>query len=135
MTDAQFTLKTESLEEARSAARRRIPSGYKIVSEKILSSGKNQAPTGTGDTVESAYKEAEAKAPANARLLGKREIVAPHRTTEVEARDKREAELLTKQSLEENERIGEIMVRVAGKKGFLGIECTGTRCRVLGYGP
>jgi len=110
-----LTIEAETLQEAR----KQLPTGVRVVSEKILSDGSPGKIQGTGDTKESALANARTKLPEDAKILEEKEIVTPgDRVVVNRASDE---ETLRSELQEQGLVVRTVKLEEAGKKGFLGV--------------
>lgn len=131
MEDETIEIEAGSLEEARG----RVPTGFRLTGEEILSDGRPQAVQGTAQTVEAAFQRACFRLPAEAEILGQRETMSPgQKSLQVAAFDEAEARSLAQAHLSVWGVILGIRLGNLGRKGFLGIgrqpntyEVTGTQ--------
>lgn len=119
-------VEAESLEKAREQIKSHVSQGLFILSEKVISDGKPRTVKGVAETMEVAYTKAHGEIPAHAEILEKRELVTPNRKViTVEAFDERGAESSARsqarQQLGRGAIVKSLKLRVAGRKGFLGL--------------
>jgi hypothetical protein len=126
MTERIIEIEAESLEQARERIRSQIPEGFHLLSEKVISDGKPKTVRVVAGTIEEAFAKAQSKVPNDADVLEKKEITAPQRKVIIiEAYDgydaRRRAEYQAKSQFGDAATVGSLKLKIAGKKGFLGI--------------
>lgn len=113
-------IEAETLEEAKSQLEAKAK-GIDILSMKIISDGKPQKVTGTADSIEAAYANAESKISDNAKIIEKNQLETPNSiVVVVEAFTEQEAKALAQREIK-SKRITAIKLKAAGKKGFMGM--------------
>lgn len=120
-TPSEFEVEADSPEGARRQARSRVPAGLKIASEEILDAGGTRTVQGVGGTVETAFQQAGKSLPPGAIEQERRITKPPIRVIEVTAPDESAAKNLAEGKIEPGESVARISVKVAGRKGFLGM--------------
>jgi hypothetical protein len=108
-----------SVDDASEVLMTKLPEGFIILSEEILSNGNLQTVEGIADTTEAAFSAAEAKVPANAEIAMRKERVVPLRKIlQVNAYDDEEAKESAR--LPSHSKIESVALNTEGRKGFLG---------------
>ena len=103
----------------------KIPEGFRLLSERIISDGKPKTVKATAETTEEAFTKAQSEIPNGADVLEKKELVAPERkVVTLDAFDEQNAGLSAR--VEARQLGGTATVRnfrlaIPGRKGFLGI--------------
>jgi len=123
MENKVMEIEATSLNAAREQAKANITKkGLRIVSEKILSDGKEQTVNAVADSVSAAFEIARGKIPEGAQVLKEHEMILPsQKSMEVEAFDEKNARTLARQMVDSTARIETLTMKKIGKKGFLGI--------------
>jgi len=126
-------IEADSLEQAREQLKSQIPRGLRLLSEKVVSSGRRKTCQGVGDTVEAAFGEARSKLPPSAKILEEKVCIPPsEETVMVEAFDEQRAERQAlanavwqasakMPTIEQSVRVKGLVLKSLGKGGFLGI--------------
>lgn len=114
-------IEDESLEGAKAIVTAQIPKGQRIRVERVLVDGKPQTVTGSAETFDAAFAEAQHVVPSTAKILSRTKMSAPDvKRVTIEAFDmssaKRQAEAQFK-----NARATNVTTTRLGRKGFLGI--------------
>jgi uncharacterized membrane-anchored protein YhcB (DUF1043 family) len=117
----------DTVGEAREILISRVPFGYRIESEKIISDGRPATITATGSTTELAFTKARTQIPSYATILEERELISPNREVIlVKAYDQKAAGLIALKQA--NTMFDASLITVEkrllvkeGRKGFLGI--------------
>lgn len=122
MGDQTLTVCAESVPEARELIRARVPEGFQIVSEDVLSKSGRKTVTSMGKTVEVAVEQARAKVPAHCTVLGI-EVVSNlgDAVVSAEAFSEDEARAIIKKELRPGAQLRSVQVVVASSRGLLGI--------------
>lgn len=114
-------VEADSLFEARKQVKSKMPEGFEIFSENILSDGNIKDIVAIGDTVETAYNEALSRLPPEVEIVEKKELVAPYRKNIViEAFDEQSAREQIKKENSKTARIENFNLLKQGKRGFFG---------------
>ncbi len=122
MNTQTIQVEAESVELARADLKTKIPAGFFIQSEEILSTGKIQTSRGMADTYTDAVSKAKANVPADSRALETKEVQkAEARTITVEAENEEAAQELVKGKIDKTDIVKSLKLTVPGKKGFWGI--------------
>jgi hypothetical protein len=117
-----FETTADSLQEARKQAVARIPQGFYLQSERVLSSGEPVKLKEAADESETALATLKAKVPKDARILEEKELQAPETTTvRVSAEDEKAARAQVEKTLDKGSVVKSVSMAIAGKSGFLGI--------------
>ncbi len=121
MIEKTMEIEAESLEEARKQVQSRMPQGFRLLSENVLSDGKPKTVKTSADTEEAAFAKAQSEIPTNADVLEKKELYSlGQQVIAVEASDEQSAMRQIKK--DRNATIlGPLKLVTLGKKGFLGI--------------
>jgi hypothetical protein len=117
-----YEISADSLQAARDEAAARMPEGFHLLSERVLSDGEPVMLTETAEESERAFAAARAKVPAGAHIVAEREVRAAELVTlrlaaESEASAREQAESKT----DETSTLQTVSLTLPGKKGFLGI--------------
>ena len=123
MTSIQsIEAEADSLSEARMQIKAKVPEGFEILSEKILSDGETKFEEGIADTVEAAFADAESKLPSGVEIVDRKQVSVPVRkNVVVEAFDERAAEEQVRRGFKfPGARIESVILMKMGKKGFFG---------------
>jgi hypothetical protein len=122
MTSPQsIEVEADSLLEARKKIQPRIPEGFAILSERIISDGKIESIINKADTIETAYKEALNKLPPDTEVVEKRELVTPYRkNVVVEAFDEQSASTKFRNEISKTAIVADVKLTKQGKKGIFG---------------
>ncbi len=126
MTQKTLEIAGRTLEEAREQLESRIPEGFLILSEQVISEGKPQTVKASAETTEAAFAKAQKDIPGDADIVVKRELAVPERRViGLEASDERNAESTARfqasREFGDTAILKSIKLVVAGSKGFLGI--------------
>jgi hypothetical protein len=123
MTSGQsIEVEADSLLEARRQVQSKVPDGFEILSETILSDGKIKRIQHKADTVETAYTEALSTLPPDVEVVEKKELVTPYRkTVVVEAFDEPSASAQVEKDISKTALVAHVTLVAQGKKGFLGV--------------
>ncbi len=122
MPEQVLDIEANTLQEARNIIRSKMPQGYYLLSEKILSDGQPKSVRGIGETIEIACANAQNRVPNEAEIIDTKELTVPHQSTiTVEAFDEQSAENQARQQIAEDATVKMIQVVTHGKKGFWGI--------------
>lgn len=123
MTSTQsIEVEADSLSEARNKVKAKVPEGFEILSEKILSDGKIESIRAIADTTEAAYEEALSRLPSEVEVVEKKKLKAPYqKTIVVEAFDEQSARAKVEKEITKTARIVNVNLLKQGKKGFLGM--------------
>lgn len=122
MKQETYKITADSLQAARDQARARIPEGFHLLSERVLSDGRPVTLTESAEKSESAFAAARAAVPAGAHIVAEKEVHGPEQVTlrlsaESEASARRQAESKT----DKTSVLQTVSLTIPGKKGFLGI--------------
>ena len=128
MKQETYEITADSLQAAREQAGARIPQGFYVLSERVLSDGQSVTLTETSKTSDIALATARAKVPAGAHIIAEKEIQTPEIvklsiSAKTEDLARRKAESKTDQTSV----LQAISLAVPAKKGFLGIGRTVNR--------
>jgi hypothetical protein len=122
MNNNVLEIEADSLQTARQQAKAKVPAGLFMLSETILSDGKQSTAKGVADSASAALEKARKDVPDGAEIVSEKELVpASHRSIELEAFDEQAASLSAKKMIDSTARIEGILVKTEGKKGFLGM--------------
>jgi len=122
MKQETFEIVAASLEEARSQAKAKIPQGYFVLSETVLSDGRAVTIRESAESTEAARIAARSKMPGGFRVEHEKETRRPEiKTIRVVADGEEVARSQAQSQLDKNSVIKKIMLAIPGKKGFLGI--------------
>ncbi|TSA55577.1 hypothetical protein D4R42_05380 [bacterium] len=123
MTSIQnIEVEADSLFEARKQVKSKVPEGFEILSEKILSDGKIESIRAVADTIETAYEEALSRLPPEVEVVEKKELTAPMRKNVVaEAFDEQSAKAQIGKEISKTARVENVNLMKQGKKGFFGM--------------
>jgi len=111
-----------TLEAARQQAKDKVPAGASLLSETILSDGKERSARGVADSAAAALEKARQDVPEGAAVVSEKELLpAKHSSIEVEAFDEPAARQAAQQKIGSTSRIEGIVLKTAGKKGLLGM--------------
>lgn len=125
MAEQIIEVEADSLEDARTQLKARIPVGFHLLSEKIISDGKTLTVKVIADTRQDAFVKAEGQIPPGATVLEKRELISSEQKVIVEAFDeenaRREAVQKARSEFGGNATVKSVKLIQEGKKGFLGI--------------
>jgi len=120
-SNQSIEVEADSLFDARKQVKSKVPEGFEIFSEKILSSGKSESIRAVADTVETAYNEALSRLPPEVEVEWKKVLTAPYRKNiVVEAFDEQTARMHVWKSLMKTARVENVNLIKQGKKGFFG---------------
>jgi hypothetical protein len=140
MRERVIETEAESLEKARTRLESRIPEGFLLLSERVLSDGRPRTVTATADTAAEAFAEALNAVPEGADVVGRRELASPERRVmTVEAFDEESAK--SQLRLRAETELGSAAVfegfklATAGRKGVLGIGKTPNQYRADVWQP
>ncbi len=115
-------VEAESLHEARTIARSKIPSGLVQFSETVLSDGGMKTEEATGDSVELAAAAARQKIPAECRVVNEETSKKESRETlTIQAFSLDSAKAQARQKTDKRTRIENLELQTPGRKGFLGL--------------
>ena len=123
MPEQTITIEANSIEEAKELLKTKLPEGFQIVSEEIVSDGNLKVIQVTGDSTESALQKAKLEIPTNAELLEWKEISpSEHKFISVDAEDDLSAQTQTLSKITgRRPAIKRVSLLSQGSKGFLGI--------------
>ncbi|MBN1155462.1 hypothetical protein JXB12_11140 [candidate division KSB1 bacterium] len=122
MGQKTISIVAETMQEARDKLKSEVPDGMHILSEKIISDGKQKKIKARADSTEQAFKKARSKIPAEAIMLAEKELLPFEvKTITIEAADEKEIEKKIKDQFDSGTKIKNYKLLVPGKKGFLGI--------------
>lgn len=117
-----------TLDDAREKAKSKIPSGFFIISERVVSEGKPQFAKGISESIDSAYSEAQSKLHQDAHIISRKVIQEPEDSfIRVEADNESLARNQVEKQVDETTSIKSITLATLGKKGFLGIGKTNNK--------
>jgi hypothetical protein len=112
----------ESLEEARTQVKTKIPVGMGILSEVIVSNGKPKTAYAFAETSEAAFNKAETEIPAGANIMKRGVKNEPsRRTLKLLAYDESSVKAETNSKCSSIEKIEQLTLAVHGSKGLFGI--------------
>lgn len=115
-------IEADSLFDARRQVKSKVPEGFEIISEKILSDGKIESIRAVADTVETAYEETLSRLPLEVEVVEKKELTAPCRkNVVVEAFDEKSAKAQIGKEISKTARVENLNLLKQGKKGFFGM--------------
>lgn len=118
----EIVVESYSLEEAREEVKRRIPSGFHILSERVLADGQPKSVEGVADTLDAATKRARGAVPPGIESVETKVVHQPATTTSVvEAFDEATARETAQRRLGRTEVLQGLRLESEAKKGFLGI--------------
>lgn len=122
MKQETYEVTADSLPAARDLARMRMPKGFFLVSERVVSDGCPITITETAARSEVAFASARAKVPAGARIIAEKEVRAPGIVTRrLSAVNEASARTMAEGTLDKTSAIQTVSLAIPGKKGFLGI--------------
>jgi hypothetical protein len=122
MNTQSIQVEADSLELARQELKARLPSGWFVQSEQVLSDGRPQTSRGMAETDEEALAKAKAGVPSDSTILETKTVQnAGTRTIAVEAETESAAQAKLKTQLGSSDILKSFQAGLPGKKGFLGI--------------
>lgn len=122
MSEETFEIEADSIGVARLIASARLSPGMFLHSEQILWDGSKTSVEAAAETVERALRKARNGMPSGAVSTGEEVTVEPfHKYVEVEAFDESSARAQARQHLARHGRIEKVVVKRAGRVGFMGI--------------
>ena len=122
MKHETYEITADSLQEARNQARARIPQGFHLLSERVLSNGKPVTLKETAEKLEDALEAARARVPARARILSEKIVQAPETMTiRLSADSEDSARKQAESKIGKTSVIQTVSLAIPGRKGFLGI--------------
>jgi hypothetical protein len=116
----KIKMKAETLEKAREEIQSSIPEGFVWFSEKIISDGQQLSVSGSGDTIDVAFEQADRKKPEGAAVERRMIIHHPEKVILVAAFDAASAEAEARKQMDKIASLERIEVKEKGRKGFLG---------------
>jgi len=117
-----YEITADSLQAARDQARVRIPEGFHLLSERVLSDGRPVTLTETAEKSESAFAAARARVPAGAHIVAEKEVHAPEPVTlRLSAESAASARKQAESKTDKTSVLQAVSLTIPGKKGFLGI--------------
>jgi len=120
MNKRTIEIESNSLKEAREQIKSKIPKGFDVIREEILSDGKTKNIESTGETVEAAFEKAKSKLPSNSEIIEKKRKRTPQKkVVTVEAFDEWIAR--SRVNIDSDVRIESILMKGKGRKGVFGI--------------
>jgi hypothetical protein len=115
-------IEAESLNEARQITKSKLPLGYFVLSEEVISDGVAKMKVITADSINESYLKGEELIQNGAKILEKREIKkAERRYVEVKDFNEEDATEKIKQKLSKYEIFESIKIKDKGRKGFFGV--------------
>lgn len=122
MKEETYEINADSLQTARDQARARIPEGFYLLSERVLSDGRPVILTESAEKSENAFAAAKARVPAGAHIVAEREVQAPELVTlQLLAENEASARKQSESKTDKTSALQTITLTIPGKKGFLGI--------------
>jgi len=122
MKQETYDITANSLQAARDQARARIPQGFYVLSERVLSDGRPVTLKETAEKSESAFAAAKARVPAGTHIVAEKEVQAPEIVTlRLSAESEGSARKQAKSKIDKTSVLQAVSLAVPGKKGFLGI--------------
>jgi hypothetical protein len=122
MQQETYEITADSLQAARDQARSRIPQGFYLLSERVLSDGRPVALKEIAENSESAFAAARARVPAGAHIVAEKEIHAPELVTlRLSAESEDSARRQAESKKDKTSVIQTVSLATPGKRGFLGI--------------
>lgn len=121
MKQESFEAEAATLDEARTQAKGRIPDGFNLVSEEIVSEGRPLNITVIAETSESAIAQAQVKIPHDCTVTEKKVTAPETRVIRVTAETDSEARGKVQGQLDNATIIKKVTISSPGRKGFLGI--------------
>jgi hypothetical protein len=124
MNNNVLEIEADSLQTARQQAKAQVPAGLCMLSETILSDGKQSTAKGVADSASAALEKARKDVPDGAEIVSEKELVpTSHRSIEVEAFDEQAARLSAEKTIgwSWSAKIERVILKTEGKKGFLGM--------------
>lgn len=122
MNTQNIEVEADTLEQARKDLKAKIPAGYFIQSEQVLSDGKIQTSRGMAETEEEALSKAKAGVPPDSPLQNTKIVQkAETRTITVEGETEAIARAKLKTQMGSADLLKSFQAGLPGKKGFLGI--------------
>jgi HEAT repeat protein len=122
MTDQTIKVEANSIEEAREMIKSQLPKGLYVLSEKVLSDGKQQIIESIAETTDAAFEKARYEIPKDAIIIGKKVLRSSDlRCIKVEAFDEQSAKEKIKRQIKRTEKVKDLKLTVRGSKGLLGV--------------
>lgn len=120
--EKEVEVEASTLEGARALLKTHIQEGMELLSEQVLSDGKQKSSKGVANTMEAALNQARSEIPSGAEISGRKQITYPEEyTIFIDAFDEESAKAKAKQRVGETATVRGADLIAAGKKGFLGI--------------
>jgi hypothetical protein len=122
MREQTYEITAESLSEARNQAKARIPPGYYLLSEQILSEDKTEIVKETSEKTEDAFATAKTKLPLGVVIISEKLVQAPGvYAMQLPGIDENAARKQAESKIDNTCDIKTISLKTPGSKGFLGI--------------
>lgn len=122
MADEVLEIEAETLSAAREQAKAKVAKGSLILSETIVSDGKEQTVRAAADSPSAAFEMARKDVPDGAQILREEEAISSSRKSiDVEGFSEDSAKAAAQRMVDSTARIEALSMKRPGKKGFLGI--------------